>query len=38
MNEVENLAQELECTYEVAWDIVYMSDFIYDETEIDFGL
>ena len=37
-NEVENLAQELECTYETAWDIVYASDFICDETEEDFGL
>ena len=37
-NEVENLAQKLECTYELAWDIVYMSDFICDEEETDFGL
>ena len=38
MNKVEALAQKLECSYETAWDIVYASDVIYDETETDFGL
>ena len=37
-NEVEQLAKELGCTYENAWDILYLTDFICDENEIDFGL
>lgn len=37
-NEVENLAKELDCSYELAWDLVHMSDFICDENEIDLGL
>ena len=37
-DEVENLAEELGCSYETAWDLVYSSEEIYAETEPDYGL
>ena len=35
---VEKLAKVLECSEELAFDIIYGSDFICDENEIDYGL
>ena len=35
---VETLAKVLECSEELVFDIVYGSDVIYDENEIDYGL
>lgn len=32
---VEQIAYELKCDYNSAFDLVYMSDVIYDETETD---
>lgn len=37
-DEVENLARELGCSYETAWDEVYGTTEIYEEDEIDYGL
>ena len=37
-DEIENLATELDCSYEVAFDLVYATEIIYDESEIDYGL
>ena len=36
MNEVEILAELLECSYETAFDIIYCSPFICDENETDY--
>lgn len=38
LDEVEALAQELECSYETAFDLVYGSEFICDENETDNAL
>lgn len=35
---VENTARELETDYNTAFDLVYCSDVIYDETETDDSL
>ena len=35
---VETLAKVLEFSEELVFDIVYGSDVIYDENEIDYGL
>ena len=37
-NEVENLAKELGCSYESAFDIVYGIEDICEEDEIDYAL
>ena len=37
-DEVENLARELDCSYESAFDIVYGIEAIYEEDEVDYGL
>lgn len=36
LDKVEILAQELECSYETAFDIIYGTDFICDEDETDY--
>ena len=35
---VEELAEQFECSYEAAWDFVYGSDIVFDETETDDAL
>ena len=37
-DEVENLARELGCSYETAFDIVYGIKGEYEQDEIDYGL
>lgn len=38
LNEVERLAELMECDYNDAFDLVYQTEVIYDENEIDYGL
>ena len=38
LNTVEQVVCELECDYNSAFDLVYLSDVIYDETETDNAL
>lgn len=37
-DEVEELARKLECDYDTAWDLVYLSDEIWDDDETDDAL
>lgn len=38
LNEVERLAELMDCDYDDAFDLVYQTEVIYGETEIDDAL